>query len=256
MKAIMLAAGVGRRLFGDDYAQPPKCLLEFGGKTLLQRHLENLQALGVDGMTLVLGHRAAEIMVEAGDKSPSEYVEGVFNPYYRGGPVVSLWMARNTLREGDDVLFMDADVLYHPDILDRLVSSQHADCFLFDREVEDGDDPVRLCLNDGVPVDFGKKIAGNFTEVGEWPGFLKLSAEMAARLADVLDVYINAARMHDPYEPAMRDVLKGRPHGTFAIVDVSDLPWIEIDFAEDLERAEKEILPLIQQTPSFPRKRK
>jgi choline kinase len=134
-------------------------------------------------------------------------------------------------------------VLYHPDILGRLVNSPHADCFLFDAEVEDGDDPVRLCLNDGVPVDFGKKITGDFTSVGEWPGFLKLSAAMAGRLADVLDVYIDAVRMHDPYEPAMRDVLKSQPHGTFAIVDVSDMAWIEIDYTEDLERAEKEILP-------------
>jgi len=243
MKAIMLAAGVGRRLFGDDYAQPPKCLLEFGGKTLLQRHLDNLRALGVDGMTLVLGHRAAEIMVEARGQAPPDYVDGVFNPYYRGGPVVSLWMARATLREGDDIVFMDADVLYHPDILDRLVNSRHADCFLFDRQIEDGDEPVRLCLQEGVPVDFGKKVAGDFDEVGEWPGFLKLSAGMAGRLADVLDTYIDAARMHDPYEPAMRDVLKGSPRGVFGVEDISDMAWIEIDFAEDLERAEKEILP-------------
>lgn len=243
MKAIMLAAGVGRRLFGDDYRQPPKCLLEFGSKTLLARHLDNLSALGVDAMTLVLGHRASEIMAEAKTSSPSGYVEGIFNPYYRGGPVVSLWMARETLRSGDDVVFMDADVLYHPDMLERLIASPHGNCFLFDTQIEDGDDPVRLCLRDGVPVDFGKNITGDFSQVGEWPGFLKLSPEMAARLADVLDLYIDSARMHDPYEPAMRDVLKDQQHGTFGIEDISDVAWIEIDFPEDLDRAEKEILP-------------
>ncbi|MHA1597850.1 MAG: phosphocholine cytidylyltransferase family protein [Alphaproteobacteria bacterium] len=243
MKAIMLAAGVGRRLFGDDYAQPPKCLLEFGDKTLMQRHLENLQNLGVDAMTLVLGHRAGTILDAARKHAPDDFIAPVFNPYYRGGPLVSLWMAGDDLRAGEDILFMDADVLYHPDMLERLVESPHANCFLFDEKIDDGDEPVRLCLNDGVPVDFGKNIKGDFSAVGEWPGFLKLSAEMAAKVADALDVYIDQARMHMAYEPAMRDVLIAEPRGTFAIVDVSDMAWIEIDFTEDLERAEKEILP-------------
>ena len=54
MKAIMLAAGVGSRLYGDDGNQPPKCLLEFGGKTLLNRHIDVLKSLGVDQLVMVV----------------------------------------------------------------------------------------------------------------------------------------------------------------------------------------------------------
>ena len=245
MKAIMLAAGVGRRLYGDDYEQPPKCLLEFGNKTLMQRHLENLQALSIDAMTLVLGHRADTILDSAQVHAADGFINPVFNPYYRGGPVVSLWMARDVLRSGDDIIFMDADVLYQPEMLERLVHSNHDNCFLFDREIEDGDEPVRLCLADGTPVDFGKNIEGDFDQVGEWPGFLKLSPAVAAKIADALDGYIDSARMHVAYEPAMRDVLKTEPKGTFGIEDVSDMAWIEIDFVEDLDRVRDEILPRI-----------
>ena len=65
MKAIMLAAGVGRRLYGDSKTQPPKALLSFAGKTLLQRHVDILRALGVSELVLVVGFRRELIVAEA-----------------------------------------------------------------------------------------------------------------------------------------------------------------------------------------------
>ncbi len=60
LKALMLAAGVGSRLDkGPDH--PPKVLLEFAGRTLLERHIEILRHLGVDGMVMVTGYRADDI---------------------------------------------------------------------------------------------------------------------------------------------------------------------------------------------------
>jgi len=245
MKAIMLAAGVGRRLYGDDYEQPPKALLPFGGRTLLDRHVENLQALGVDQLVMVLGHRADEIIAAAHAAAGRGYIHPIHNPQYRGGPIISLWCARDVMRSGDDVLFMDADVLYHPTMLERLIRSEHDNCFLFDGDIEDGDDPVRVCLKDGLMVDFGKKITGDFDRVGEWPGFMKMSPRIASRVADACQDFIDTARMHATYEEAMREVLMDEPPGTFGIEDISGIPWIEIDFPADLIRAEKHILPRI-----------
>ena len=62
----MLAAGVGARLGAGEDA-PPKVLLEFGGKSLLRRHLEILRAVGVRELTLVLGYRADVIEREIAD---------------------------------------------------------------------------------------------------------------------------------------------------------------------------------------------
>ncbi len=243
MIAIMLAAGVGKRLYGDDLTQPPKALLKFDGKTLLQRHIEVLRSNGVNELVMVVGYRKADIMAEVAAIGAEDYVRTIYNPRYRGGPIISLWTAREVLRSGEDCLFMDADVLYQPALLEKLIHSPHGDCFLFDRQIELGDDPVRLCIRDGHPVDFGKKIEGDFDIVGEWPGFLRMSPRIAARIADATDDFIDRGVVGVTYEEAMRAVLVSEPPGTFGYEDVSGIPWIEIDFPSDLLRAEKIILP-------------
>ncbi|MDH5749805.1 MAG: phosphocholine cytidylyltransferase family protein [Rhodospirillales bacterium] len=247
MKAIMLAAGVGRRLYGDDYDQPPKALLNFGGKTLLSRHIEVLQDNGVDELILVLGHRKEEILAEAVAIAGKNYIRWFHNPRYRGGAVLSLWTAREVLRSGEDVLFMDADVLYHPELIGRLIHSAHQDCFLFDSDIEPGEEPVKLCIRDGVPVEFGKKISGDFDAVGEWPGFLKMSPRIAELVADACDAFVEEGRLEATYEEAIRRVVLAEPDGAFGYEDISDVPWIEIDFPADLLRAENHILPRINE---------
>ena len=57
--------------------------------------------------------------------------------------------------------------------------------------------------------------------------------------------YIEAGRLDEIYEEAFRDVLLAEPPGTFAVEDVTGLPWIEIDFPEDLEKARREIFPIL-----------
>ena len=250
MKAIMLAAGVGRRLYGDGGDQPPKALLEFGGKTLLQRHIEVLRPLGVEELTMVVGYRKEDVLAEAASVAGADFVSAIENPDFLGGPIVSLWCARHVLRSGEAILFMDADVLYHPSLLERLMRSRHQNCFLLDRDIELGEDPVRLCIRDGNPVDFGKVVEGDFDLVGEWPGFLRLSPRIAARVADATETYIGRGESGVIYEEAMRDVLRDEPPGTFGYEDITGIPWIEIDFPSDLLRAEKQILPRILVEPA------
>lgn len=243
MKAVMLAAGVGKRLFGDDGSQPPKSLLQFDGRSLLRRHIDVLKSHGFQGLTLVVGYRKDELIAEAEAAGGPGFVTIVENPRYREGAVISLWTARDTLRSGSDVVFMDADVLYHPELIGRLVRSSNPNCLLLDRDFEPTDEPVRLCFRDGAPVEFRKNVEGEFDVVGEWPGFLRLGPEMAHNLADATQTYMDREDWNAPSEEAMRDVFLSAPPGTFVYEDVTDLPWIEIDFPEDVRRAEQEILP-------------
>ena len=122
------------------------------------------------------------------------------NPRFRGGPVLSLWTAREVLYSGDDVLFMDADVLYHPHMLERLVKSKHANAVLMDDDIDAGDDPVRVCMKDGALVDFGKKIEGEFDAVGEWPGFMKLSPPIARAIGEATERLVDEGRVDVTYE--------------------------------------------------------
>jgi choline kinase len=186
-------------------------------------------------------------MTEVAAIGAEDYVRTIYNPRYRGGPILSLWTAREVLRSGDDCLFMDADVLYQPVLLERLLRSPHRDCTPLDRHIELGDDPVRMCIRDGHLVDFGKKIEGDFDIVGEWPGFMRMSPRIAARIADATDDFIDRGVVGVTYEEAMRAVLVSEPPGTFGYEDVSGIPWIEIDYPSDLLRAEKIILPRLQE---------
>lgn len=242
----MLAAGIGQRLFGGDESQLPKSLLRFAGKTLLARHLEALKGLELDSLDLVVGYREGDIAAEIAALGANDFVRLVRNPDYRRGSLVSMWQGSATLKGGDDVLFMDADVLYHPALLERLVAASTADCLLIDRDYEPGDDPVLLCLRGGAPVEFRKQAQGDFEVVGEWPGFLKVSAATGRLLAQVLDRFVAAGRLADPYEEAIREVLLNAPSVRFAVEDITGLPWIEIDFPPDVARARDQILPRIE----------
>lgn len=246
MQAIILAAGVGRRLYGDDATQPPKSLLRFAGKSLMRRHVEALAGAGVDGVAVVVGYRAEEVLAEAQAVAPAGFVTRYDNADFRQGSVVSMWTARDVLTSGDDILFMDADLLYDRRLIDRLIASPHPNCLLLDRDLEAGDEPVRLCLRAGRPVDIGKMVEGDFDVVGEWPGFMRLEPAVARRLAEKCGRLVAGGRKDAPYEDAIRAVLTSAPPGTFGIEDVSDLAWIEIDFPRDLARAEREILPRIE----------
>jgi choline kinase len=241
MKAIALAAGRGLRLFGPGHEEPPKALLEFSGTTLLRRHVEILRELGLRELVLVTGYRADLIQEELDAIGAGSWVRTTFNPDFEQGAVVSLWTVCEELRSGDPVLYLDADVLYAPALVERLIASPWQNCLVFDEDFEPGEDPVMVCLSRGSIVEFGKQVRGEFERVGEWPGLLKLDPATAARLADALEAAIAAGDRLAPYEPALREVILGDPPAPFGIEDVSDLPWIEIDFPEDLARARGEI---------------
>ena len=247
MKVVMLAAGVGRRLFGDENEDPPKALLSFDGKSLLARHVEILLDLGIRELALVVGHHKEDLLSEARRVAPEGFVRPIYNPRYRESPILSLHAAAEVMEAGDDVLFMDADVLYHPDVLGRLVWSPHPNCFTLDWDWEPGDEPVKLCIRGGELIDFGKQVTDDYDRIGEWPGFLRMSGEIAAKVAAAAKAHVDENNLTATYETAMRDVLVSEPVGTFGFEDITGIPWTEIDFPEDVTRAEEVILPRIKE---------
>ena len=245
MKALMLAAGVARRLYGEENDELPKALLRFDDQSLLQRHIELLQAYGIKELVMIVGHRQDDLIAEAGTVAHEGFVRPIFNPRYKEGPLLSMAKGIEMLRGGTDVLFMDSDVLYHPLMLEKLITSPHRNCFIMDRQFQSTEDQVIVCLDGGEVVDFGKSLGGDFELFGEWPGFLKISPEIAAKVANRTQGFIDRDDIKGPYEQAFREVLMGEPRGTFAIEDVTGIPWIEIDCPEDLEKANGKITPNI-----------
>ncbi len=245
MKAVMLAAGVGARLGPAVTEHPPKILLRFDGKSLLQRHVEILRRHGVGELVLGVGYRRADIEREIADLCAEDYVRTVFNEDYDAGSIVTLWTLRDELCCGGPVLLMDADVLYDEGLLQRLVNSRHQNCLLLDRAYTPGDEPVKLCIRDGEIVEFRKWLSTEFDFCGESVGLFKLSASVAEKIIAQTRLYMMQGRRREPYEEAIRDVLLTSKRHTFSFEDITGMAWIEIDFAADVERASNEILPRI-----------
>lgn len=251
MRAIILAAGRGSRLAGGNPRNLPKCLLEFGGKSLLQRHLELLWHHGIAHADLVIGFAADQVIDHVGRLAVRPAVAFHFNSRFEQGSVLSLLYAREALETGEEALLMDADVLYHPAILARLVNSQHPNCLLLDREYAPGDEPVKVAIRAGVIVDFRKRLAGDldYDQIGESVGFFRFDARMAATIAAECAQFEADGMGDAPHEEAIRNVVLRRP-GEFGYEDVTGLPWVEIDFAEDVRRARDEVLPAIRRDSS------
>ncbi len=247
MQAIILAAGRGNRLAEFNPDARPKCLLEFGGKSLLARQLDCLFRFGVRQATLVVGYEADQIIDHVGKLASRPDVAFVYNPAYADGSVLSLLTAQEALRSGGSVLVLDADVLSHPGIMQTLIQSEIPNCYLIDHDFVAGDEPVKIALLQGKMLEFRKMLPADleYDTLGESVGFFRFEAEYAAKIADTCANYKTEGLSDAPYEEALRDVLLADPDA-FACEDVTGLPWIEVDFPEDVERAIKQILPAIR----------
>lgn len=228
MKAIILAAGVGKRL-GGSVVEHPKCLLDLDGRTLLDRMLDALTEVGVRDITIVVGHLAEQVEAAVAGKAG---VTTVFNPEFRKGAILSLWAAREAL--DGDVLIMDADVLFPVEMLRRLIDSPSANCFLMDTSAANDGEAQMLMARGGRVVDITRGLRGDYDACGESIGFLKLGTDGSRTLRGLLQRALAEGQdgiEHEEVYPAlMRECEIG-------YVTANDLPWLEIDFPEDVELA-------------------
>ena len=138
--------------------------------SLLERHLQMLRTRRRDQTScwrLVFSRNSVEAELERIDWPHP--VEIVLNPRFDLGSVLTVHTVAEALTRGGDVLLMDADVLYDERILNALVAGESVNRLLIDRDFEAGDEPVKLCLKDGVPVELRKQLAVNleYDTIGE-----------------------------------------------------------------------------------------
>lgn len=240
MKAIVLAAGVGRRLGGRD---DPKCLLPLGGRPLLAYMLDALAWAAVDEAVVVVGHGAERIAATLAAAPPPLPTRLVTNPRYREGAILSLHSAHGLLADGDGgVLVMDADVLFAPSLLADLVREGAPSSFLCDpTHAFTGEEMMLHGAPDRV-THIHRGVLPDQPLLGEAMGFLKLARDDARRLAAILERAVDAGRTAIEHEAIYDELLAER---TVGALSTGGRPWTEIDFPEDLERAAREVLPAI-----------
>ncbi|GIW55771.1 MAG: hypothetical protein KatS3mg082_2175 [Nitrospiraceae bacterium] len=240
MKAVILAAGVGKRLWTMTQHRP-KCLIEFGGRSLLLRYLDALAGLGIRRATVVVGYKQEMIRAAAGSTCCGVAVTYLVNEQYHLGSISSLWLARTEL--DDDALIMDADVLFHREILRRLVHSPWPNALLMDETVKQQGEECMVVVRGGRVIALTKKMPSQYDVAGEGVGFLKVRHGDTQHLVNSLKGYVDRGLWDMEYEDGLLEFFQDVRVGHEKI---GGLPWIEIDFPEDVARAEREILPKLE----------
>jgi choline kinase len=192
-----------------------------------------------------LGYRHERVEAELDRLNWLPRPQIVLNPRFELGSVLTVHSAADALTRGGDVLLMDADVLYDQRIATALVAGEGpANRVLIDRDFEAGDEPVKLCISAGVPIELRKKLDTElkYDTIGESVGFFRFDQSGARRLAALVEGYVSRDNAHMPHEEAVRDLLRERSQ-IFEVADVTGAPWIEIDFPTDVIRAAHEVLP-------------
>jgi len=233
-KAIILAAGVGSRLrpLTDDR---PKCLLEVGGRTILEHQILALERCGITDIVMVVGYLADRIGVRMGTRL--RYITNA--RYEETNSLYSLWLAREELAAGS--LVMNSDVFAVPELFARLLRATPPDAILVELGEHFEAEDMKVMLNGGHVVDFGKDLPEARAHAHN-VGMAKFSREGATHLIDCLDRLVAAGHENDWAPLAFKEFARQRP---LVAVPTDGLPWIEIDFADDLRRAIAEVGPAI-----------
>ena len=139
---------------------------------------------------------------------------------------------------------MDADVLFPREFLRRLLTIPAPSAVLIDRGFADTGEEVKLYTRGSRVIALGKKTVPEAWEsIGEGVGFFKCSAAHAPEYLRLMEESIRETGGANEYEDALHRLLAQVPVGW---VDVTGLPWTEVDFAEDLRRAATQVLPKIE----------
>lgn len=232
MKAVILAAGVGTRLQSLTSGKP-KCLLEVGGETILDRQLRILEECRIDGTVIVTGYQSQELSDRAryprttriGNRHTS-----VYNPRYADvGSILSLHAARHLIN--GDALVINADVVFTSSMIQLLMSTDENYCLLVDNKPCDWE-ATKVVVRNGTVLGIGKTIPYAF---GEYTG---IALVRETGLADFKRCLVWCARDEpDALTPAVfQALIKGGYRVGYTLVDE---PWIEIDTPEDYKEARR-----------------
>lgn len=240
MQAIILAAGMGRRL-GDLTRGHTKCMVEVNGQTLIDRAIHQLSKLNLTRLVLVVGYKGKELKEYIGNRYDDilkiEYIE---NPIYdRTNNIYSLALAKDILCE-DDSLLLESDLIFEDSMLEMLVNHPDPNLALVAKyETWMDGTMVRLDSERNI-VNFVPKAAFRFEDVSVYyktVNIYKFSKEFSQKeYVPFLDAYSKVMGNNEYYEQVLR-VITMVHNSTLKALDIEDKKWYEIDDIQDLDIA-------------------
>ena len=239
MKAIILSAGQGSRL-GHLTDDRPKCLIEFGGRTLLDRQLDTLAANGITESVVVTGFRDDQIeraleRRRAAGEGPN--VRTVFNPFFKvADNLGSLFLVREELK--GDCLVWNGDTLVSNSLMARVIGNdQSGICVTVDRKDTYDDDDMKVVRDEdtGRLREIGKRIKAGVN--AESIGLLAFREGGAERFAEAIEREMRTAEGTTVWY--LRVIHYIAQEGEIWTLDIKGEQWGEVDFPEDVASAEK-----------------
>lgn len=238
MKAIILAAGMASRL-RPLTNNTPKCLLKIGERSLLQRSIDALINNGIKEFVIVTGYLHNQIEDFVKQQYPDINISFINNEVYDStNNIYSLWLAR-PIAEGKEILLLDSDLLYDPEIITRILNTNAENILTLIRH-DLGEEEMKVVTDGGTNgiIKEISKTCSPSNAVGESLGIEKMSTSYTTALYQELEPMMNQEHLENVfYEKAFERLI---PKGhTFKVLDVTDLFSCELDTVEDFQNAQK-----------------
>ncbi len=236
MKAVILAAGIASRLrpLTDT---TPKCLLKIGERCLLERAFDALIQNGFDEFIIVTGYRQQQIVDFLQTRYPERKVTFIYNDRYEStNNIYSLWLTRPYADE-EEVLLLDSDIVFDPQIVAKLLGSDKADALALNRH-ELGAEEIKVIADEEQKVVEISKVCSIPEAIGESKGIEKMSATYTKALFQELETMITVEGLDNIfYERAFERLI---PQGySFYVIDTTEFFSAELDTVEDFQQAQK-----------------
>ena len=239
MKAIILAAGMASRLRPLTLTTP-KSLLKVGERSLLQRSMDALIANGIKEFCIVTGylHEMIEDFVKKQYAGKID-VMFIYNEVYETtNNIYSLWLAR-PFAEGQEVLLLDSDLLYDPQIVARVLATDAPNVLTLIRH-ELGEEEMKVVTDEKGSIKEISKTCNPADAAGESLGIEKMGVSYTKALYKELEPMMNEEHLENVfYERAFERLI---PQGhSYQVLDVTELFSCELDTIEDFENAKAKI---------------
>lgn len=240
MKAILLCAGQGRRLLPLT-EDKPKCLVEVGGRTMLERQIRALASIGIDEIVIATGFRAAQVdELLSGLEGPLPPIRTTLNPFYTcSDNLATCWLTRHEMMQ--PFVLINGDTLFEPSVAETLLGApdSHPIVVTVDRKASYDEDDMKVVIEDGRVAAIGKQ---HFDRIdAESIGMLRFNAEGARLFREDLDRMMREPHGQARWYLSAIDLLARDGHVGYC--DIHGLRWCEIDTPSDLAQAASRLEP-------------
>ena len=241
MQAIILAAGMGRRL-GEYTKENTKCMVPVNGVRLIDRLLGQLSELTLNRVVIVVGYESEKLISYIGTRYDSKLkIEYVNNPVYdRTNNIYSLALAKKQMVE-DDTLLVESDLIFDDGMFKLLLDNPFSNLALVAKYESWMDGTMVQIDDENNIVNFVTKAAFDYADIHKYyktVNIYKFSREFAAnKYVPFLEAYSKAMGNNEYYENVLRIISFLNNHDLKAL-PIGDEKWYEIDDKQDLDIAE------------------